>query len=115
MSSSLHQWFRTHFLHQLHVSDLRSLTPHSYLFQALQEAPSSRQYPYIPHHPGFDVDTLTYDLSTKCRSHLMKFSPGDRKAVFEHAANVIHLTMPHIAESGGLRKEVMLKHCAYLC
>ena len=44
----------------------------------------------------------------------MKFTSGDGKAAFEHtASHVIHLTMPHITESGGLRKEAMLKHCAY--
>ncbi|KDR74531.1 hypothetical protein GALMADRAFT_250537 [Galerina marginata CBS 339.88] len=95
----------------LHASDLRSLSPNTHLARSLSLSPSARQYPYLPAHPSLDITSLAESVSSKCRSQLLQYVPGQSDVTLKHGSkHVICMNMPHLAESGKERKNAMVKH-----
>ncbi|KAJ3505523.1 hypothetical protein NLJ89_g7372 [Agrocybe chaxingu] len=97
----------------LHSSDLSALTPFAPLARTLSEAPSMRQYAYVPHLPSLDLPKLAEAISAKCRSCLHRYTPSERTGgttVKPGEKHVVCIKMPHLDHSGKERKQKMAEH-----
>ncbi|KAH9963334.1 hypothetical protein BC827DRAFT_1194963 [Russula dissimulans] len=113
----------------LHASDLRSLSPSSFLATRLQDSPSSIQLPYVrlplPHEADpSPLQELAEKVSVFCNAQHLSFhvSDADTDLPFEaidfspgHGPKrVLRLLMPAVTESAGARKRSVADHEARL-
>ncbi|CAA7269028.1 unnamed protein product [Cyclocybe aegerita] len=97
----------------LHSSDLSALTPFTPLARTLSEAPSMRQYAYVPHLPNLELPKLAEAVSAKCRSRLHQYTPSERTGdpvVKSGEKHVVCIKMPRLDHSGQERKQKMAEH-----
>jgi len=95
----------------LHASDLRSLSPNTYISRSLSAAVSARQYPYVPAQSGIDISSIGDRLSSRCSSRLLEYSLGQSDITPEQdTKHVVFLTMPTLHEYGTARQDAMSKY-----
>jgi len=95
----------------LHASDLRNLSPNTYISRSLSAAVSARQYPYVPAQNWIDISSLGDKLSSRCRSRLLEYSLGQSDITPEQVTkHVVFITMPTLHEYGTARQDAMSKY-----
>jgi len=95
----------------LHASDLRNLSPNTYISRSLSASVSARQYPYIPAQNGIDISSISDRLSSRCRSRLLEYSLGESDITPEqNTKHVVSLSMPALHEYGIARQDAMTKY-----
>ncbi|KAF8164919.1 hypothetical protein B0H34DRAFT_217136 [Crassisporium funariophilum] len=95
----------------LHASDLRTLPSSCHVARSLSSSPSARQYPYVSIQPEFDASSVAQGLSSRCRSPLLKYTPGQSGITLEQdVKHIVHLNMPYLEESGRARKDALAAH-----
>ncbi|TFK43127.1 BIG/ATPase V1 complex, subunit S1 [Crucibulum laeve] len=98
----------------LHASDLRTLSPNTHIARSLYSSPSARQFPYVP-HGQWDISSLAEDVSSRCKSRMLKYAPGEGGITLEHGTkHVVCLDMPAIGHAGKNRKVAMKEHASVL-
>ena len=96
---------------QLHASDLRNLSPNTHISRCLSTSVSARQYPYVPAQNGIDILSISDRLSSRCRSRLLEYSPGESAITIEQNTKyVVFLTMPPLHDYGTARQDAMTKY-----
>ncbi|PPQ68857.1 hypothetical protein CVT26_001691 [Gymnopilus dilepis] len=95
----------------LHASDLRRLSPESYVSTVISSSKSARQYPYLPASLSIDISALAESVSQRCGSRLLKYEPGQSDVSLTHGVkHVVCVDMQHIDGSRRQRRDVMAKH-----
>jgi hypothetical protein len=94
-------------MHQLHASDLRTLSPSSFLPSLLKSSPSARSFQYLtPSSPS--LSQRAQAVSSLCASRLVSYTPGDTPSPLdvEHK-HVVSLTLPELNGAGEERRSTM--------
>ncbi|KAH9172145.1 hypothetical protein EDB89DRAFT_999269 [Lactarius sanguifluus] len=101
----------------LHASDLRSLSPESFVATRLQDSPSSSQLPYVRFpHQGNSLQDLADRVVQHCGAQRLSFPVGEGPEVLEPGPgkHVLSLSMPEITEIAGARRDFVTEHEARL-
>ncbi|KAI0301936.1 hypothetical protein B0F90DRAFT_1810010 [Multifurca ochricompacta] len=101
----------------LHASDLRTLSPSSYIAMRLHDSPSSLQLPYVRSTPDATnpIQDLASKVAQRCGSQRLSFPIGTVPDTLDlESKHVLSLTMPALVESAGARKRSVAEHEARL-
>jgi hypothetical protein len=100
---------------QLHASDLRSLSPASFLATRLQDSPSTAQLPYVRFAPqGNALHDLADLVTQRCGAQRLSFPVGAGPENLESSSgkHVLCLSMPAVTEAAGARRRSVAEHGA---
>ncbi|KAH9037644.1 hypothetical protein EDB85DRAFT_590681 [Lactarius pseudohatsudake] len=100
----------------LHASDLRFLSPESFVATRLQDSPSSSQLPYVRFpHQGNSLQDLADRVTQHCGAQRLSFPVGEGPEDLESdGKHVLSLSMPEITENAGARRDFVAEHEARL-
>ncbi|KAI9466595.1 hypothetical protein BJY52DRAFT_2353 [Lactarius psammicola] len=101
----------------LHASDLRSLSPASFVATRLQDSPSTAQLPYVRFPPqGNTLQDLADRVTQRCGAQRLSFPVGAGPESLESGSgkHVLCLSMPAITEAAGARRRSVTEHEARL-
>ncbi|KAN0140137.1 hypothetical protein V8E53_002033 [Lactarius tabidus] len=101
----------------LHASDLRSLSPASFVATRLQDSPSAVQLPYVRFSPhGNAIQDLADRVTQRCGAQRLSFPVGAGPESLEPSSgkHVLCLSMPAVTEAAGPRRRSVTEHEARL-
>jgi hypothetical protein len=101
----------------LHASDLRSLSPASFVAMHLQDSPSTAQLPYVRFPPqGNSLQDLANLVTQHCGARRLSFPVGAGPESLDSASgkHVLCLSMPAVTETAGARRRSVAEHEARL-